>query len=443
VLASSGVGTGAAIVALATFLVIAPDRIPKLGTLALGGAGTAFLAIGLSERVDLDRGLPTAAAISQGDEMLVIAIAACVGVALAQTAIGLAVRFVERPRALMISRRNAWIGTGVALLIAIPIAFAAGVPGTVSDDWGHFKSRSSSADQTDRSQVLVDTSSSGRYQFWESAARAAKTDPLIGIGPGTFEFYWSQDPESFGFVRDAHSLYMENLAELGWIGFGLIVALVLATLGIGIARSISAPPAARIRIATATAAATAFAAGAALDWIWEIAALPALFMLLAAVLATDTEPDEVGSILARRVRPKRRPESQVRKYGPRIAAAAVALAAMLVVWFPLQGASDLRESQIDVAIGDLSAALAQAEDAAGAQPYAASPQLQKALVLEIQGKVAPAVAAAREATRNESANWRNWITLSRLEAKSGNAEASVLALRRARELNPRPLGGSA
>ena len=372
VLASSGVGTGAAIVALATFLVIAPDRIPKLGTLALGGAGTAFLAIGLSDRVDLDRGLPTPAAITQGDEMLLIVIAACVGVALAQTAIGLAVRFVERPRALMISRRNAWIATGVALLIAIPVALAVGVPGTVSDEWGNFKSRSSSADQTDRSQVLVDTSSSGRYQFWESAARAAQTDPLIGIGPGTFEFFWSQDPENFGFVRDAHSLYMENLAELGWIGFGLIVALVLATLGIGIARSINAPPAARIRIATATAAATAFAAGAALDWIWEIAALPALFMLLAAVIAMDTEPDEVGSILARRARLRRRPASAgpVRKYGPRIAAVDVALAAMLVVWFPLQSATDLRESQIDVATGDLSAALAEAEDAAGAQPYA-------------------------------------------------------------------------
>ena len=89
---------------------------------------------------------------------------------------------------------------------------------------------------------------------------------------------------------------MENLAELGWVGFGLIVALVLATLGIGVGRSINAPPAARIRIATATAAAAAFAAGAALDWIWEIAALPALFMLLAAVIAIDSEPDEAGSI---------------------------------------------------------------------------------------------------------------------------------------------------
>ena len=436
VLASSGVGTAAAIVALVVFVAIAPDRLPKLATLALGGAGTAILAAGLADRAALDRGLPTQAAISQGDELLVIAIAVCVGVALAQIGISLAVRFVNRPKVLQISRRNAWIGTGVAALIAIPIAIAAGLPGTVSDEWDNFKSQTSSADQTERGQVLVDTSSSGRYQFWQSAARAAETEPLTGIGPGTFEFYWAQDPENFGFVRDAHSLYMENLAELGWVGFGLIVSLVLATLGIGIARSINAPPAARVRIATATAAAAAFAAGAGLDWIWEIAALPALFMLLAAVIAVDTEHDEADSILARRTRRKRRRESPLKRYGPRVAVSALALAAMLAVWFPLQGETGIRESQIAVADGDLRAALADAEDAASAQPYAAGPKIQQAIVLELQGEIPEAVAAARAATRKEASNWRNWITLSRLEARAGNAEAAVRALSRARELNP-------
>ena len=442
VLASSGVGTGAAVVALATFIVIVPDRLPTLGTLLFGGVGTAILAAGLTDRAALDRGLPTPAAISQGDELLVIAIAVCAGVALTQIAISLAVRFVERPRALQVSRRSAWIGTGVALVVAIPIAVAAGLPGTLSDEWENFKSRTSSAEQTERGQVLVDTSSSGRYQFWQSAARAAETEPLRGIGPGTFEFYWAQDPENFGFVRDAHSLYMENLAELGWVGFGLIVALVLATLGIGVGRSINAPPAARTRIATATAAAAAFAAGAALDWIWEIAALPALFMLLAAVIAIDSEPDEAGSTRGRRTRVPHARRSPVRRYAPQAIGAAVAIIALAVIWFPLQAADDLRQSQIEVAAGNLPAALESADAAVDAQPYAASPRIQQAVVLELQGKLPAATKAAREATAKESRNWRNWATLSRLEALSGNAEASVRALREARALNPRPLGGS-
>ena len=442
VLASSGVGTGAAIVALAVFIVIAPDRLPKLGTLALGGAGTAILAAGLSDRAALDRGLPTPAAISQGDELLVIAIAVCAVVALAQVAIGLAVRFVERPRALQISRRSAWIGTGVALLVAIPIAATAGLPGTATDEWENFKSQTSSAELTERGQVLVDTSSSGRYQFWQSAARAAETEPLTGIGPGTFEFFWAQDPEGYAFVRDAHSLYIENLAELGWIGFGLIVSLVLATLGIGIARSINAPPATRIRIATATAAAAAFTAGAALDWIWEIAALPALFMLLAAVIAVDSEPDEAAAIPATRLGMHGAPPSRIRKFAPHGIGVAIAIIALAAIWFPLRAAVDLRESQIDVAAGNLSGALERADAAVDAQPYAAGPRIQQALVLELQGNLPAAARAAREAALRESRNWRNWATLSRLEARSGNAKASVKALREARALNPRPLGGS-
>ena len=186
--------------------------------------------------------------------------------------------------------------------------------------------------------MLVNTSSSGRYQFWQSAVRAAETEPLTGIGPGTFEFYWSQDPEGYAFVRDAHSLYIENLAELGWIGFGLIVSLVLATLAIGIGRSINAPLAARTRIATATAAAAAFAAGAGLDWIWEIAALPALFMLLAAVIAVDTEGEEPNSI--RVPAPADTREGGLERFGPRVAVVAVALAAILAVWFPLRARSE-------------------------------------------------------------------------------------------------------
>ena len=36
-------------------------------------------------------------------------------------------------------------------------------------------------------------SGTGRYQLWESSLDAFSTDPLTGIGPGTFEFWWSRE----------------------------------------------------------------------------------------------------------------------------------------------------------------------------------------------------------------------------------------------------------
>ena len=79
---------------------------------------------------------------------------------------------------------------------------------------------------------------------------------------------------------------------------------------------------------------------------------------------------------------------------------------------PLAGYSQaITESQEDVARGDLQAALAKADDATGIEPYAASPYLVKALVLERLGRLEPAATAARQATKKEATNWRTWLVL--------------------------------
>ena len=57
-------------------------------------------------------------------------------------------------------------------------------------------------------------------------------------------------------------------------------------------------------------------------------------------------------------------------------------------------------------------------------------------MLELLGNENAAARAARQATERESTNWRTWITLSRLEARRGNAEAAVSAFRQAGELRP-------
>jgi tetratricopeptide (TPR) repeat protein len=438
VLSSSGVGTGATVVGIAALLLLAGDRLPKLWTLLVGGAGTAILAHAVLDRAALDRGLPTPAAMSQGDEVLLIAIVVCLGAALAQAGVGLAVRHARRPGFMKVSRRNALIGSAVALLIAIPIAVAAGAPGEASDRWENFKERGANAQQEDRAATLVDTNSSGRYQYWQAAADAGESSLLTGIGPGTFEYYWRADPDNFGFVRDAHSLYMESFAELGLVGLGLTLALVLGTLGIGAYRAFRAEEPLRTRIAAATAAAAAVGAAAQFDWRGEIPAVPAIFLMLVVVITTDREHDPVASITARRVRgPARERPGALQRLGPRVAMLVLGIAALGAIWFPLRAAIDVRNSQIAVAEGDLPTALEQADNAIDAESYAATPHLQRALVLELEGDIGGAVDAARNAVDREPSNWRTWVTLSRLQARDGDAEAAVESYRRARELNPR------
>jgi predicted Zn-dependent protease len=88
-------------------------------------------------------------------------------------------------------------------------------------------------------------------------------------------------------------------------------------------------------------------------------------------------------------------------------------------------------------MGKTSSALADARSAVRLEPGAAAPQLQLALVLELQHNYAAALVAAHQATREESQNWSGWLVVSRIEAESGQVKASVVAYRRARSLNPR------
>lgn len=428
-LSSSGTATLVVVAGLVAFLLIAPDRLPKLASLAVGAAGTAILGYAVDHRSALDRGLPTAQLKSEGNEVLLILIVVCVAVALCQLGISMAVRRGRRPGWLLLSPRAGAVAVAVAIVIAAPIAIAAGAPGKLKDRWENFKSREGAPTTASRSSQILNTSGSGRYQFWQSAVDAYNTAQFHGIGPGTFEFWWSQHGNYAGFVRDAHSLYVEALAELGIVGFLLTTGLVLAIIGIGTVRSLRAPPDLRLGLAAATAGAIAFAVAAGVDYMWEIGVMPICFFLLAAVLvdaARAAVPQARSKGLQRR-----------RELGWWAATVIASIVALVIVYLPYRGATDLRASEQDVEQGKLDSALSEARSAADVQPYAASPRLQEALVLERQGKFDEAAAAAREATEKESTNWRTFFVLSRIEAERGDAKASLAAYRRAKQLNPR------
>ena len=419
------------VVGLLTYLALADDRLPKLGTLLLSGAGTAVLLAAASGLDAVDRGVATAAAERQGADLLLLVVIVAAGVGLAQVALGLAAHHAQRPPWLEITRRQAAVGLGAALLVIVCAAIATGLPGEASDSWQDFRSADGlDANEGGRSDQILDASSSGRYQFWQSAVDANASDPLLGIGPGTFEYWWDREGTLPISVRDAHSLYFEVLAELGIVGAVLIIAFVVAVLGFALRAVAAAAYERRSQAAAATAACAVFACGAALDWVWEMGVIALAFLLVAAAATARPQADELGE-----------PESPLvwRKPGPalRVGAGLVAAVAIVAISIPLAGDDAVRASQAAATDGDQSKALADAERAVDRQPYAGTPALQEALVLERQGALGPAIAAAVDATENEPTNWRTWIVLSRLDAYAGRPDAAVEAYRHAKALNPR------
>jgi len=413
-------GAIALIVAVATLVAIHPRRLFALPTVGLAIAGSGLLIAAATQRDQLEDARTGAVALHQGDQMIAVVLVVCIGVGLIRVGIGLAGRHgvLRMPQ---VSRRTTLISWGVATAIALVIGLAAGAPGEISDTWQEFKAPGSPAagETTGR---FASVSGNGRYQWWGAAIEANATDPLLGIGPGTFEFYWARAGTIPGFIRDAHSLYLETLGELGVIGATIIFALVFGTLGFGFRRSLRAPPERRPWAAAATAGCAGFAVAAAADWAWELAVLPVMFLCLAAALLSDRdEPDAPAA----------------GKGATRLIFAALAVLSLVAVGVPLIGERTLRSSQEAAAAQRLSDAADRADAAAEIEPWAATPPLQQALVFAQQHRLGQAATAARRATQEEPTNWRPWYVLSQIENSRGNPDASEQAYDKARSLNPR------
>lgn len=412
-------------VALLAFIALAPARLPKLATIVVAGVGSAALIAGATHRSAIEHGFVNAAARHQGATLLFPIILVCAGVALAQVGIGLAVRHATPPRLLVVPPDRArWLLAGaVALLIVV--ALAAGAPSKLSHAWRDFKNpNSASLSQASLSRFGT-VSGNGRYDYWKVAVKATGGRVLQGSGPGTFQLLWLPRATYFSYVQNAHSLYVETFAEEGIVGLGLLVGFFALVLVSAIRLVIRTRDAARVRAAGAAAALLTFMVSAAFDWIWQVPALPAAFLLLAA------------AVLAPSLRRTPRPAPKATMLAVRAGAVVVALACLVAIGVPLASSNAVQASRTAASRGDPVAALRDAHEAATIEPSAASAQLQLALVEELQGAVPSAISAAQRATRDEPQNWDAWLILSRLEAEGGHPPASVLAYQRARSLNPR------
>ena len=425
VLTASRGGVLTAIVAIVAFYALAPDRLPKLLTGLVAAAGSAVAIAALLDRAAVRNGLSTPQAVTQRHQLTALLIVVCAAVAAAQVGLDLAARRVTRPRALRIGRRPAgWLTLG-GVIAVLAVAIAAGLPHQLAHQWHEFK-------QTDVTGVvsgnvysrLSTTAGSHRYQYWVAAVHAFESKPLTGIGPGTFQFYWAQHGSLYEFIRNAHSLYLETLAETGVLGGALIIAFLLVLLVAGVARALRARAPARTVLAGATASLVAFCTAAAFDWVWQLAAV-ALVALLLGVAILASEPDRVVAA-----------SSGARRWMPRALLAGLAVLATVAIGIPFGATAALRASQADVRAGNLGAALGAAATAQRLEPYAASPRLERALILERSGDLRDARAAIAQASARESTNWSIWLVRARIDAESGHEAAAARDYRRAHALNP-------
>ena len=261
---------------LAIVLVVRPRRgvmiaaaLALVATVALGIALRAAPAV-----LELGSGESRQAAQGRLLALAAVAVTAAVGIAFARLARG------ERTRgALPVppAMRRA------AALAVVPIALGLGAIVAFNVE---------QTEQLSTSASRVTTLKTYRGDYWRVALGSFAEHPVAGVGTGSFHVEWWRERDSDQFAYDAHSLYLETLAELGLVG-ALLLAGFVATVVLGLRRRWRAVPDDPL-LAAAAGVLAAFAVHAGLDWDWEVPAVSLVALILAAAALQEPAPGEDG-----------------------------------------------------------------------------------------------------------------------------------------------------
>jgi len=424
-------GLLAFVVACACLIALSRDRLWLLATLAIGVLCTLPAVLGVQAREALALNLGEATARSQGVTVTLILLAG-VGLCLFLVA---ALRWEERRegalsgRAVAISR-DPKVLKGIALgaaLLAIVATIAVG-----GRAWDRFKSSDIQFPSNPQSH-FTDIKGAGRADFYDVAAEAFGEAPVLGHGAGTYQFSWDELRTIAKPAHNAHSLYLQAFAELGLVGGLLALGLVGWLLWCGFSAWRNGAEPERDRHAVLLAAMLAFAVSAAIDWLWEIAALGAIFFAAAGVVVAA----RCAQIAADPRREGPGPGAENRRFGLTVTAVVIAWVSAIALVGPLLVEHEIDASRAAFDREDFGAAVDHAQNARSIEPWAASPYVQLGLIAERQGDYATANEDFEQAIERENRNWQWYYLLSRVRHEAGEEEAARSDLARARELNPK------
>jgi O-antigen ligase len=264
--------------------------------------------------------------------------------------------------------------------------------------------------KADRSRRLFSLSGSSRAQYWHVAWRDYQQHPWLGSGAGSFQRRWLRSRPADLPVLDAHSLYLETLAELGPVGLGLLAALLALPLAAGvIARKqpLAVP---------ALGGYVAYLVHAAQDWDWELPAvtLAGLGCAVALLMLAEREPrPAIG-----------------RKARAAGLTAAVLLA--LVALGALAGNETLAAASTSLDADQPARAARDARWAKRLVPWSPEPWRLHGEALLSQGNLDGARRDFLTALRKDQSDWDSWVDLSLVTRGAAQRQA----IEQAGRLNP-------
>jgi O-antigen ligase len=409
------VGVGAAVF---VWLLVSPYRLRALAWLLVAGAAAAVALPWLTDvYTTFNADEPIASVLETAGKAMIVTAAGAVVIGL------VAARVVPAPRRPPELGRSLLIPLAAGIAVAlVGLAAAFAVAGEDPVDWadqrldelGESGNPELSAEQ---SRFGFDATSQ-RPDQWSVAWEDAREDPLLGQGAGSFEFTYARERDADLTARDAHSVEMELLGELGFPGL-LMFAVVMVGAGAAALRSRRLGPVPATLSAGALTAGAYWLAHSSLDWFWTYPVVTApVFALLGAAAAPA-----LSSV------------RRARSGGARIvAAAAVLVVALATVPFYLSEryVNDAYRGWQD----DLQGAYDDLDRAESLDPFSDEPFLAEGSIAREAGDRSRAVKAFRDAIDRTPQAWVSHFYLGEL-LEPDNPEAARREFETASELNPR------
>ncbi|MBA2569466.1 MAG: O-antigen ligase family protein [Actinobacteria bacterium] len=266
--------------------------------------------------------------------------------------------------------------------------------------------------QGDVGRRLFSFSGSSRSDYWRVAWHDVEDHPLLGSGAGSYERRWLARRPADLPVRDAHSLYLETLAELGPLGLLLLLGALVAPLGAALAAR------GHPLVPPALAAYCCYLVHAAVDWDWELPAVTLAGLSAGAALLVAARPTDT-----------------TRAPSPRLLASVLGAACVVSVLtaLALVGNRALEQSADALDRTDSAEAKRQARRAARWTPWASEPWRLLGEGQLAEGDIEAAGASFRKGLAEDSRSWELWLDL----GLASEGPERRRAFDRASALNPR------
>jgi O-antigen ligase len=423
------------VVAGALLLALSTDRLWMLLTALAGVLGALPAILYVGAHFQIANNVDEANFVTQGLVTLLLILAGSALALLLFWAFRLAEHRRPAPvaRALAISRDPRVLrGIAIAtLVIVVVLGIAVG-----GKAWNRF----SSADlgvSAKPGEHFSEVSSGGRVQFWEVALKAFGEEPLLGKGAGTYQFSWNELRPLDMPVKDAHSLYLQPLAELGILGGVLIVAMVLFLLGVGFWTWRAASGRQRELYGVLLSVSFAFALGSAFDWFWQIAVVGSVFFMATAALVAARCSQIWRAGATARAREGVDPGAPSRRrFSVAVVGLAIAWLTRLALIGPLLVDREIHQSTDAIENQEFESAVNHAKTARSIEPFAATPYRQLGLLAEANSEYEEAIHRFGQAIDREDRNWSLYYLRARAEHLAGQNEAAQADLEEAKRLNP-------